>query len=268
VAGCTLDSVLGRGGMGAVYRARSAGDGAPVAVKVLDPRRGAAEDDVKKFVRGAVAAAQIQHPNVVAIHKVGRDEPTGLHYMVMELLEGRSLGDILTERGTLPPEEAVSIVLQAADALGAAHARRIIHRDVKPDNLMVLPGNRVKITDIGLARVVQGAMKTTKVMGTPHYMPPEQFEGKGMDGRTDVYALGVTLYHALSGAFPYEGASSMQVVFAILSRPPRPLTDANPKAPPALWPVIARMIARRPEDRYPDMAAVRAALAAAMPGVS
>ena len=133
---------------------------------------------------------------------------------------------------------------------------------------MVLPGNRVKITDIGLARVVQGSMKTTKVMGTPHYMPPEQFEGKGMDGRTDVYALGVTLYHALSGAFPYEGKDSMQIVFAILTRPPRPLTDAAPSAPPALNEVVLKMIAKRPDDRYPTMAAVREALVAAFPGAA
>ncbi len=266
VAGIRIEAKLGQGGVGAVYRGRNPGDGTAIAVKVLDPRKGADEDAVRKFVRGAIAAAQIQHPNIVAVHKVGRDPETGVHFMVMDLLEGRTLDAILEERGPLPASEAVPIILQAAEGLGAAHAKNVIHRDVKPDNLMVLPDGTVRITDIGLARVVQGAMKTTRVMGTPHYMPPEQFEGKGMDGRTDVYALGVTLYHCLSRAFPFEGADSMQIVFAILARPPRPLTDANPAAPAALWPVIEKMIARKPEDRYSTMAEVRAALRAAWPG--
>ena len=265
VGGILLESKLGQGGVGAVYRGRDPGTGAPLAVKVLDSRQGAYADAVRKFVRGAIAAAQIQHPNIVAVHKVGRDPVSGVHFMTMDLLEGKTLDAILEERGPLAASEAVPIVLQTAEGLAAAHAKNVIHRDIKPDNLMVLSDGRVKITDIGLARTVSGAMKTTRVMGTPHFMPPEQFEGKGMDGRTDVYALGVTLYHSLSKAFPFEGADSMQIVFAILAKPPRPLTDANPAAPAALWPVIQKMIARSPADRYSTMAEVRSALEAAWP---
>ncbi len=252
IADCLVKKRVGEGGFGVVYRAEDRKGGGTVALKLMSRDQASREDVVKKFLRGAIAAARLQHPNLVRILRVGKDEAAGVHYVVMEFLEGKTLARVLEDRGPLAPAEAVPLMLQAAGALGAAHERHVIHRDVKPENLMLI-GPRlatVKITDIGLAKTMHGTAKTTKVMGTPHYMPPEQFQGKGMDGRTDIYALGVTLYHALSRSFPYDGANSMQIVYQILTSEPQPLPAVAPKVPARLWEIIRKMISREREDRH------------------
>ena len=260
VGNCWVVAKLGEGGFGTVYRAVDETNKRGVALKIVKPDRAGNEEVIHKFLRGAIAAAQIEHKNVVAIYRIGRDERFKRHYLVMEHLRGRSLQSILEERGAIPPAEAIGWILQAAEGLHAAHEKNIIHRDIKPDNLMLAPDGIVKVTDLGLARQMAKNMKTTKVMGTPHFMAPEQFEGKGMDRRTDIYALGVTLYYLLAGQFPYEGKTSMQIVFAILTSPPRPLTEVKPGTPPALWEIIAPMICRVQSERYGTMAQVMTAL--------
>ncbi len=266
VGNCTIVARLGEGGFGTVYRAHDELKKKGVAIKIVKPERAGNEDAVRKFLRGAIAAAQIEHPNVVGIYRIGRDEKFKLHYIVMEHLRGRTLQSILEERGPIPAEEAIPWVLQAAEGLHAGHEKSVIHRDVKPDNLMVGGDNVVKVTDLGLARQISKEMKTTKVMGTPHFMAPEQFEGKGMDRRTDIYGLGVTLYYLVSGQFPYEGKTSMQIVFAILTTPPRSLLEVKPGLPPALWEIVRRMIARMQVERYGTMAEVQAELRAFQAG--
>ena len=262
VGNCWIVAKLGEGGFGTVYRAIDETNRKPVALKIVKPDRAGNEDVVRKFLRGAIAAAQIDHTNVVGIYRIGRDERFKRHYIVMEHLRGRSLQAVLEERGPIPPAEAIPWVLQAAEGLHAAHQKNVIHRDVKPDNLMLAPDGVVKVTDLGLARQIAKDMKTTKVMGTLHFMAPEQFEGKGMDRRTDIYALGVSLYYLLSGQFPYEGKTSMQIVFAILTTPPRPLPEVNPGIPPALWNIVQHMICRMQVERYASMAEVQTDLRA------
>jgi len=268
VGNCWIVAKLGEGGFGTVYRAIDEENERPVAVKIVKPERAANEEVIRKFLRGAIAAAQIEHPNVVGIYRIGRDERYKRHYIVMEHLKGRTLQVILDERGTLPWTEVVPWVLQAGDGLHAAHEKSILHRDVKPDNIMLSAEGVIKITDLGLARQIDRNVKTTKVMGTPHFMAPEQFEGKGMDRRTDIYGLGITLYYLLSHQFPYEGKTSMQIVFSILTTPPKPLTEMLPDAPPGLWDVISRMICRVQAERYGTVADAQADLRRLLDGAA
>ncbi len=262
VGNCWIVAKLGEGGFGSVYRAIDETMKHPVAIKLVKPERESNEEVVRKFLRGAIAAAQVEHPNVVRIHRIGRDERFKVHYIVMEHLRGRTLQVLLDERGPLPWTEVIPWMCQAADGLHAAHEKSIIHRDVKPDNLMVAQDGMVKVTDLGLARMVNKEMKTTRVMGTPHFMAPEQFEGKGMDRRTDVFGFGISMYYLLSHQFPYEGKNSMQIVFAILTTKPRPLTAARAGVPERLWEIVRKMIARYPGERYATMLEAKKALMA------
>jgi eukaryotic-like serine/threonine-protein kinase len=262
IGNCWIVAKLGEGGFGTVYRAIDEETERPVAVKIVKPERASNEEVIRKFLRGAIAAAQIEHENVVGIFRIGRDERYKRHYIVMEHLKGRTLQVVLDERGPLPAREVIPWILQAAAGLHAAHEKSILHRDLKPDNIMISAEGVVKITDLGLARQMDRNVKTTKVMGTPHFMAPEQFEGKGMDRRTDVYGLGITLYYLLSHQFPYEGKTSMQIVFSILTTPPKPLMEVLPGAPPELWAIIQRMIARVQAERYPTVAEAAADLRA------
>jgi serine/threonine-protein kinase len=262
VGNCWIVAKLGEGGFGTVYRAIDETRNVPVAIKLVKPERATNEEVIKKFLRGAIAAAQVEHKNVVRIYRIGRDERFRLHYIVMEHLRGRTLQTVLEERGPLPATEVIPWMLQVAEGLHAAHEKSIIHRDVKPDNLMLGHDGVVKVTDLGLARMVAKDAKTTRVMGTPHFMAPEQFEGKGMDRRTDLFGFGVCLYYLLSHQFPYEGKTSMQLVFAVLTTPPKPLTEVSPGTPAALWDIIKRLIARNSIERYANMLEARDALKA------
>ena len=262
VGNCWIVAKLGEGGFGSVYRAIDESEDRPVAVKLVKPERAAHEEAVKKFLRGAIAAAQVEHPNVVAIHRIGRDERFRLHYIVMDHLRGKTLQSILDKRGPLPFKEVIPWLLQAAEGLHAAHEKGVIHRDVKPDNLMLGNDGKLRVTDLGLARTVNKEMKTTRVMGTPHFMAPEQFEGKGMDRRTDVYGFGISLYYLLCHQFPYEGKTSMQIVFAMLTNPPKPLHQQMPGLPEDLWDIVNRMIARTQAERPATMLEVRDLLVA------
>ncbi|MCK6480009.1 MAG: protein kinase [Planctomycetaceae bacterium] len=257
ISECKIIEKLGEGGFGAVYKAIDQNLQRPVALKVMLQSLTSSQEFVQKFIREAITAAQLNHPNIVAIHKVGRDEKRGIHYLIMELLEGKTLESIVHDKGVLKPEEGVPLILQAAEALAAAHDKKIVHRDIKPENIMVDKRGVVKIMDFGLAKVVQPDMKSTKVMGTPHYMSPEQFEGKQVDGRTDIYSLGVTLYYILSRARPYEGTNTVQIIYAILTSDPKSLLEANPNVPADLWTIVQKMIAKKVDERYADFREVR-----------
>jgi serine/threonine protein kinase len=264
VGNCWIVSKLGEGGFGSVYRAIDETEQHPVAIKLVKPERETNEEVVRKFLRGAIAAAQVEHRNVVRIHRIGRDDRFKLHYIVMEHLRGKTLQSVLDDRGPLPWTEVIPWMCQAADGLHAAHEKSIIHRDVKPDNVMIGHDGVVKVTDLGLARMVNKEMKTTRVMGTPHFMAPEQFEGKNMDRKTDVFGFGISLYYLLSQQFPYEGKNSMQIVFSILTTQPKPLTAAAPGTPERLWEIVRRMIARYPGERYETLLEAKHALTAFM----
>ncbi|MHC4923657.1 MAG: serine/threonine protein kinase [Planctomycetota bacterium] len=255
VGKCRIVSRLGEGGFGWVYRAIDEEKQRPVALKVVKPER-ASEDVIKKFLRGAIAAAQIDHPNVVAIYKVGRDDRRGVHYLVMEHLRGVTMQAVLEDKGPYEPQDLLPLIIQASHGLHAAHEASIIHRDVKPDNLMIGSDGVLKVTDLGLARILTREMKTTRVMGTPHFMSPEQFEGKGMDRRTDIYSLGMSLFYLLSHHFPYEGKTSMQIVFNMLTHEPKPLSDYRPGLPERMGEIILKMTARPKDARYADLEGV------------
>ncbi|MCU0726196.1 MAG: serine/threonine protein kinase, partial [Planctomycetes bacterium] len=235
---------VGEGGFGMVYKAIDKNLQRPVAIKVMLQSLSSNLEFVQKFYREAITAAALNHPNIVGIHRVGRDEQRNLNFLVMEFLEGRTLADCLEERGPFSLDEAVPIILQCADALAAAHDKNIVHRDIKPENIMMDSRGVVKITDFGLAKTLSSDQKSTKVMGTPHFMSPEQFEGKSVDGRTDIYSLGVTFYFLLTKAKPYKGENTVQIIYSILTQEPQPVTELAPEVPEEIWRIIRKMIAR------------------------
>jgi tetratricopeptide (TPR) repeat protein len=241
---------LGEGGYGAVYEAKDVHLERRVAIKIMLQARAQSREYVAKFLREARTAAQLTHPNVVAVHGVGFDRDLGVHFLAMEFVEGRTLHDILQERGPLPAEEACNFIIQSCRGLQAAHERNIIHRDIKPGNLMLTPGGVVKITDFGLAKVYDEAAAQSTVIGTPYFMPPEQFEGKAKDGRTDIYALGVTFYYMLTMQRPHTGAGPAQILLSVMTKEPASILEHRPDLPPGLWPIVRRMIHRDVEKRY------------------
>src|SRR3989440_931152 len=234
----TLDGEIGRGGMGVVFSARDERLKRQVAVKVLPPELAFREEIRLRFVREAETAARLSHPHIVPIHSVG-EGPDGLVYFVMAYVDGESLGAKLKRRGRLPPDEARRIMLETADALGAAHAFGIIHRDVKPDNIL-LEGSRgrVVVTDFGIAKALSSSTgsatltATGVAIGTPHYMSPEQAAGdREIDGRSDIYSLGVVAYQTLAGELPFPAPPVPGVLMKQITEPGPPGTHKKPGAP-------------------------------------
>ncbi len=267
-----IHELLGRGGMGAVYRAEHLALGNPVAVKVLRGSHGTHPDIVRRFQREAVAASQIRHPGIVGVTDFGRTED-GRFYLAMELVEGETLARRLARLGPLGPPQAIAMVSALAEALGAAHARGIYHRDIKPENVMLAGDGTVKLADFGIARLAEGprdARETAAglIFGTPHYMSPEQAAGQRQDGRSDVHALGVLLFELLTGTPPYVGASATHVLAAVLLTPvPRlPAQGPHGAISPSLADLVARMMAKDPANRPATMPEVVAALEAVRTG--
>src|ERR1043166_4518049 len=251
---------LGEGGMGAVYRARRVHIGDEVALKVLLRKVVADAGLVERFRREARAAAALRHPNVVAIYDFGeaRDEDAPA-YIVMELVEGESLRHLLRREGCLKPERAVALMRDICAGVGAAHRKQIFHRDLKPDNVIVLPPDEereretVKVVDFGLAKLRDAAgaptlTETGAVMGTPHYMSPEQCRGERLDARSDVYSLGAMLYEMLAGSPPFTAPSLAGVLAKHITEAPPPL-PADAHVPPALAAVIMHSLAKDPDAR-------------------
>ena len=233
-----------------------------VAVKTLDPRL--AEDEALRirFRREAVAAAAVAHPNIVATYDTGEDD--GVAYIVMELVEGATLRQAIDLHGALPPARAADIAAQVADALAAAHARGLVHRDVKPSNVLVQLDGRVKVTDFGIAKAADQTAdeltRTGSVFGTARYLAPEQLEGQPVDERADVYSLGLVLFEMLTGRAPFGADTELATALARLTTPPPRLADLRPDVAPGLAHVVDRALERDPESRWPNAAAMRDAL--------
>jgi hypothetical protein len=264
VAGYTVESVAGRGGMGVVYRARDADLDRTVALKVIAPELAREDGFRARFVREARVTAQIDHPNVIPVYDAGEDG--GRLYIAMRWVEGSDLGRLIHERGALEPGLAADLVAQAASALDAAHARGLVHRDVKPANLLLPAAARshVYLTDFGLAKrdgSSEGLTTTGQWLGTPDYAAPEQIEGHDLDARADVYALGCVLFAALTGRPPFAEVPQLRKGWAQVHEQP-PLDQL----PEPMRPVLERALAKDPADRHPSAGDLGEAAVAAAGG--
>lgn len=252
-AGYAIRRALGQGSSGTVFVAQACHDGRWVALKLLHPTAGVAEDDRAelraRFLAESRVAQRLHHPDIVAVHAAG--ETDGQLWIAMELVPGCSLARYTAARRLLPPPMAVALVARAAAALAHAHAAGIVHRDVKPSNILVDLGSAtVKLSDFGIARLDDGAATRTGLMlGTPSYMAPEQLAGAPVDARGDVYALGVVLYELLTGRRPHEAATMGDFLRAVASRPAPDLRTLWPQAPAELAGLLARALAAQPALR-------------------
>jgi hypothetical protein len=264
IAGCRIEAVAGRGGMGIVYRATQLSLGRPVAVKLIAPDRAGDPGFRERFERESRIAAAIDHPNVIPVYAAG--EEGGHLYLVMRYVKGIDLQGLLARERRLPAERVAAIALQIGAALDAAHAVGLVHRDVKPANVL-LSGEHAYLADFGLSQIVGSETRLTSTgqwIGTVDFMAPEQFSGANVDARADVYALGCVLYNALSGEVPFPRGTVPATMLAHMhDAPPRP-TEVAGGVPDGFDRVIARALAKDPERRYPSAGDLgRAALAAA-----
>jgi len=261
----TIEGEIGRGGMGVVYRARDERLHRRVAIKVLPPELAFQKEIRERFTREAQTAARLSHPHIVPIHDVG--EGSGVVYFIMGLVEGESLGGRLKRRGKLPPDEVRRIMKETADALSAAHAFSVIHRDIKPDNIL-LEGTRgrVMVTDFGIAKAVSQVSGATLTgvgvaIGTPQYMSPEQAAGeREIDGRSDLYSLGVVAYQMTSGLLPFNAPTVAGILMKQITEPAPILHETMDGVPEDLSLAIARCLEKDPENRWPTADALRRSL--------
>lgn len=254
-----LTRELARGGMATVWDAQDPLLSRRVAVKILHPEL-AIDDSLRaRFRHEAVAAAKLSHPAIVATYDTGDD---GVAYIVMQLVEGPTLRRMLDRRGRLPPGEAADIAAQVAEALDHSHRHGLVHRDIKPANVLVPPDGQIKVTDFGIAKATgdEDLTRTGTVVGTARYLAPEQVSGDPVDGRADIYALGLVLYEMLTGALPFTGDSELTTAMARLTCAPDPVRMHRPDVPPMLEAVVSRSLAREPDDRFPSAGALLDAL--------
>jgi len=251
LGGFKIERELGRGGMGVVYKAHELSLNRKVALKVLAPRLSSDEEFIKRFKREAMVVAALDHPNIVKILSYGQAE--GVHYFAMEYVKARDLGQILKEEGAIPLEEALSITAQVASALEEAAQRGVVHRDIKPPNIMVDELGRVRVTDFGIAFQQDAETKLTRVgtfLGTPEYASPEQVSGQVLDVRSDIYALGAVLYRMISGQCAVTGDSPLAMVAKILTEPVKPIREVNPSLPEPVCQLVDKMMAKDPAKRF------------------
>jgi eukaryotic-like serine/threonine-protein kinase len=244
---------LGQGATATVYMAHDPEIGRTIAIKVLKPELARNEDYRIRFIREAKGAGTLSHPNIVTVFDVG--EQDGLPYIAMEFVDGRTLADYLENSARLPAAEAVAIARQLAEALGFAHKKGIVHRDVKPGNVMLVRDTQtVKVTDFGICRIESGevtqATRVGDVIGTPHYMSPEQVLGQRADSRSDVFSTGIVLYQMLTGELPFTGDTLVSVGMKIAKTEPRPLQEVVPDLPASVRRVVDRALKKAPEKRF------------------
>ena len=270
-AGHRIEAIAGRGGFGAVYRATHLALDHVVALKVISGERAADETFRDRFKSESRIAVSIRHPNVVAVHHAGEED--GQLFVTMDFIDGSDLRGLLNREGRLTPDTAVPIVAQVASALDAAHERGLVHRDIKPGNVLIEggePGNRVFLTDFGLSKRIDassGVTATGAFVGTLDYVAPEQIKGDRVDARTDVYALGCVLYELLTGEVPFAGErEKVAKMYAHLQEAPPELTDTAPETPAELSEVVERAMAKDPDDRFPSAGDLARAAHAATEG--
>src|SRR5262249_2839186 len=250
-----LQDPIGRGGMATIYRAIDLRMGRTVAVKILREVYSTDPKFVTRFQREAKAASALQHPNIVQVYDYGQSD--GNYFIVMEYIEGTDLRRYLRSRGTLPVDRAVMIAHEIALGLGAAHRRQIVHRDVKPQNILVGRDGSIKLTDFGIASVYKDInderlTTTGMTLGTVQYYAPEQAQGEIVNPAADVYALGIVMYEMLTGRTPFDGDTPVAVAMQHIQDIPTPPSQCNPNIPPALEGIIMRCLEKIPEMRYRD----------------
>jgi uncharacterized RDD family membrane protein YckC/TM2 domain-containing membrane protein YozV len=258
---------IGRGGMGSVYAAEDAELKRAVAVKILNREYWGNADFTARFQREARAAGSLSHRNIVQIYATGVENQ--VPYFAMEYVEGENLEEILLSRGPLPPTQAIDFMIQTAEGLRAAAQRGIIHRDIKPTNLLVVADGTIKIADFGLAKSMDFDSRLTvtgAVVGTPYYMSPEQGQGGLIDLRTDIYSMGATFYHLLAGDPPFQADTPVAIILKHINEAPPSLAERRNDLPPMLLAVIARMLAKSPADRHADYDELISDLAGARAG--
>src|SRR5436309_6269856 len=270
----TVGPLLGQGGFAAVFRARDNVLNRDVAVKVLDVELAPTATAAQRFMHEAQTVAGLEHPHIVPIYKVGRHEE--IFYIIMRCIDGPSLGQLLETQKKLDIGDAARITRQVADALAYAHSHEIVHRDIKPDNILLDKSGHVLVTDFGIAKAAQAAKEKRTgassqltsegvVVGTPQYMSPEQAAGDPLDGRSDIYSLGIVLYQMLAGAPPFDGPSSADILAQQLTEAPEPIRRHRPDVPEEMAVVLDRMLAKKRNERFQMASEVSRALVGALP---
>jgi len=263
-----ITQVIGSGGMGSVYKGTHNFLGKEVAVKFLSRTLVENKEFIDRFIREAQTLARVEHKNLVRVYDAGEWKKN--YYIVMEFIQGKSLGDTLKTKARLPYPEAVKIIRQCAQGLEAAAQKSIIHRDIKPDNIMILDSGGVKLTDFGLAKSLESSMEITQtgqLMGTPHYMSPEQCDGANVDFRSDMYSLGATFYRIITGKFPYSGNTAFAVMRKHVEEPLTPPSTVINEIPKDVSSIIEKMMQKQPENRYMSYDEVIESLTAVEKGV-
>jgi eukaryotic-like serine/threonine-protein kinase len=264
-----LERRLGVGGMSTVQLAFDERLERAVAIKLLAEHLADDPSFVSRFRREALAAARLVHPNIVQVFDFGFDEPSGRHFIVMEFVPGRSCAEILRDDGPMTADQAVDVAVQADRGLDHAHRHGVVHRDVKPGNLMVSPDGIVKLADFGIAKAAEQSSITQvgSVLGTAAYLAPEQARGQEAGPPADIYALGVVTYQLISGRLPYDATSLTELAYKQQNEPPPRLDQIVPEVPPALADAIAVALALDPENRYPTAAAMADGLGNGLHGI-
>ncbi|MFN8497686.1 MAG: protein kinase [Anaerolineae bacterium] len=258
------DAEVGQGGMAIVYRAYDERLARPVAIKMMRPQFAGDPTFLARFRREAVALANLLHPNLAAVWDSG--ETGGIPFIVMEYVDGDNLKTHIVAEAPMPADRVIALMIQVCEGVGAAHRAGLVHRDLKPQNILLTRGGQVKVTDFGIARSVAATAvsrtQTGQVWGTAQYIAPEQAAGQQISPATDVYSLGVIMFEMLTGRLPFEGDSPIALATQHLQAEPPPLRSVNPKVPRGLEMIVTRAMQKRPEARYPDADALCSALKA------